>query len=187
MTSPALLPLAALALAACIEPAHDRSGVTGKRASFDRADAAPFLVASAQPERPVRATFGGAVQLLGYDLTPPKIVPGQPVRVTLYFKCLDELPSDWRVFVHLDDPAGRAPRINADHDVAGGRFPLDAWKRGDVVRDAFAFVPTTDAAALDLWLGFYRGDDRLPVDAASLDGARTDGQNRVLAGALTVR
>ncbi len=89
----------------------------------------------------------------------------------------------WHIFVHLDDATGTAGRIHAEHDPAGGRFPTDAWKPGDLIADSIWFVP--GSKPLMLYLGFYtQGENRLNL--TSPGRGRDDGNDRLLAGVLPI-
>ena len=48
---------------------------------------------------------------------------GDSVKMTAYFKVLDEVPNDYMVFVHIEDVDGRVERLNADHSPVGGQRP----------------------------------------------------------------
>ncbi len=174
--------LIALFAAACLE---DSRAHGHHRAAFDRAAVSAWLAPAANPQHIGSARFGNSIEYIGFDIDPPRATIGQAAHVTLYFRCLEEVNADYRIFVHLDDPTGRLDRIHADHDPAGGNYHTDVWRKGDVVKDTFSFTPTPGLTALDFWLGFYLGDDRLPV--GTLAGVRTDGLNRVLAATLPVQ
>lgn len=178
-SAPTAAALAALALGACIErPWQD---APGGRAGIDRSKLGDVLLSAPPPEMvPIGAVFGNAAELLGYRLDPPQLAPGQRARLTLYWRCRAEMDA-WRVFVHLDDPQGSAERIHGDHDPALGRYPTDAWRPGDIVRDPIVFA--AGQGALNLYLGFFsQGDNRLPVTFPGR--ARDDGTSRLLLGTL---
>ena len=184
------LPIAiALALSACavacIERPYDGSASSAPsapaRPQVDRAALHDVLL-TALPEGtvPVGALFGGAAELVGYRTEPPQLVPGQRLRITLLWRCKAEL-EPWHVFVHLDDAGGAGERIHAEHDPAGGRFPTDAWKPGDLIADSFTV--TAGRGALQLYLGLYSsGESRLAL--TSPGRGRDDGANRLLAGTI---
>ncbi|MFL5428759.1 MAG: hypothetical protein ACJ79M_04010, partial [Myxococcales bacterium] len=91
--------LALLALAACIErPWPDAPA----RPSVDRRPLSDVLL-SAPPAGmiPVGATFGGQAELVGYQVDPPVLVPGQRATLTLLWRCKAEMDS-WHIFVQLD-------------------------------------------------------------------------------------
>jgi len=171
---------ALLLTCACIARPFDDAPSPAVRAQVDRAALRDILVAPPAGANPVGAVFGNAAELLAYKLEPPGLVPGQRAQLTLFWRCSAKLDS-WRIFVHLDDASGSGERIHAEHDPAGGRFPTDAWKPGDLVADSLSFVP--GRAPLLLFLGFYsQGESRLTL--TSPGRGRDDGNNRLLAGLL---
>jgi hypothetical protein len=171
--------LCAAALAACIERPFQEG--PPPKAKVDRAALRDVLL-SAVPEGmvPVGALFGNAAELVGYRVEPPQIVPGQRLRITLLWRCKGEL-EPWHVFVHLDDPNGGGERIHAEHEPAGGRYPTDAWRPGELIADSFAV--SAGRTPLGLYLGFYStGETRLTLNSAGR--GRDDGANRLLAGTI---
>jgi hypothetical protein len=165
-----------LALCACIERPWEEPPA---RRSADRGALSDVLLTAVPPDLiPVGAVFGGAAELVGYKVEPPALVRGQRARLTLVWRCRAEMDA-WRIFVHLDDLAGN--RIHAEHDPAGGRYPTDAWRPGDLVADTVLFTPGTNP--LMLYVGFYtHGENRLHLDNAGR--GRDDGKDRLLAGVL---
>ena len=171
---------ALLLTCACIERPFDEAKGLAARTQVDRSTLRDALGPPPAGATPVGALFGNAAELTAYKLEPPALVPGQRAKLTLYWRCRAELDV-WHIFVHLDDSTGSGERIHAEHDPAGGRFPTDAWKVGDLIADSFSFIP--GRAPLLLFLGFYsQGDNRLTLTSAG--GGRDDGNNRLLAGVL---
>ena len=168
--------LALVALCACIErPWEDAP----QKRSVDRGALSDVLLTAVPPGlTPVGAVFGGSAELVGYRLEPATLVPGQRARLTLVWRCRAEMEA-WRIFVHLDETGGG--RIHAEHDPAGGRYPTDAWRPGDLVADPITFTPGTNP--LLLYVGFYtQGETRLHLDSPGR--GRDDGKDRLLAGIL---
>ncbi len=159
-----------------------------RRAVFHEAAAKAHLATGLPPHpaKPGKGIFGDEIEYLGYDVDPPTPRAGGPVAVTFYFHALRDVTRDWEIFVHVDDRGGRAERINGDHWPVDGEFHTDQWKKGDYVADRFAFVvPSYQAnSALDLWTGFYEGDERLPI--SNPKDCQNDGANRLLAGTLAL-
>jgi hypothetical protein len=171
---PQLLVLAALC--ACIErPWQDAP----KKREIDRGSLSDVLLTAVPAGlTPVGAVFGGSAELVGYRLEPAALVPGQRTRLILVWRCRAEM-EPWRIFVHLDDPAGT--RIHGEHDPAGGRYPTDAWRPGDLIADPIVFTPGNNP--LRLYVGFYsQGENRLHLDSAGK--GRDDGKDRLFAGVL---
>ena len=171
---------ALLLTCACIERPFDQAPAQAGRAQVDRAALREIMVPPPAGATPVGAVFGNAAELLAWKLEPPALLPGQRAKVTLYWRCRAEMEA-WHIFVHLDDSTGTGERIHAEHDPAGGRFPTDAWKPGDLIADSFSFI--AGRTPLLLFLGFYsQGESRLPLNSPGR--GRDDGNNRLLAGVL---
>ena len=171
---------AVLICAACIERPFEEPQSAQARGQVDRNSLRDVLIPPPADAIAVGAAFGNSVELLAYKLEPPQMVPGQRAKLTLYWRCLSELDR-WHIFVHLDDATGSGARIHAEHDPAGGRFPTDAWKPGDLIADTIWFVPA--GKPLMLYLGFYtQGENRLTLTTPGR--GRDDGNDRLLAGLL---
>ncbi len=157
-----------------------------RREVIHRAAAAAHLASKVapKPQHPSKGIFGGQIELVGYDTEPREPQAGAPVAVTFYYHALRDIPRDWEIFVHIDDRGGRAERIGGDHWPVDNQFHTDQWKQGDYVADRFAFVPPSYQAhsALELWTGFYIGDERLPI--SNPKDCPNDGNNRLLAGTI---
>lgn len=51
-------------------------------------------------------SFGGEMQLLGYDLETPAAQPGESLELTLYWRSLIAMDRNWSIFVHVVDQDG---------------------------------------------------------------------------------
>jgi hypothetical protein len=167
---PLLLLLAALASGCIVEaPGGDKAAPPG--AAAPRPGVKPVTLKNG-------ANFAGKVELVGATFTPGVLVPGDVTQVKLYFRVLEPLSDDWQVFVHAEDPEGRAQRANFDHLPVGGRRPTTSWRPGDVIEDTFNIgLPMgSSQRAMDLWVGFWlpRTDVRLPVRNAAAVRAESD-------------
>jgi hypothetical protein len=175
--------LAAL-LVGCIErPGDDLPAPV----TLDRARLSDVLVSSVPPIRFTSgAVFDEAIELAGVDVTPDPLQPGGRATVTLWWRALADLREDWKIFVHVSEGPSGPPKVNADHWPAADRARTNGWRRGDVVRDTFSFTVPADAEGrLELWTGFYAGDERMPVTQAGRGGS--DGANRIRAATLALR
>ena len=144
-----------------------------------------LLAAPPKPGHPVGATFDkGALELIGGDFSKPSVALGSSFDLTLYFRVRRPLTKRWKIFVHLETPRYRVDTGSTDHDPAGGEFPADTWRVGDIVVDRHriripVFSPTGEYT---LRAGLFSGDSRLSVDQAKLH----DGSDRLLIGNLRV-
>lgn len=175
--------LAALLGTGCIErPGDDRPPPL----QLDRTRLADVVVTAVPPTRFVSgAVFDDTIELAGMDVSPEPLAPGSRATVTLWWRALADVTEDWKIFVHVADEPGGAPKVNADHWPAADRARTNGWRKGDVIRDTFTFtVPAGTSGRLELWTGFYVGNDRMPVTTGGRGGS--DGANRVRAGTVPV-
>jgi hypothetical protein len=108
----------------------------------------------------------GAVEYLGAKVWPP--APDGTTHVANFFVFHRPLPEGFGLFMHVVDAQSGQQLGNADHALA---VPP---KGEGVVQDALSLrVPSN--LSLELRLGFFRGNERLPVDEASMQ----DGEMRV--------
>jgi len=137
-----------------------------------------------QVQHLVGANFDDRIELVGYDLELPRgdtVGAGQRFGVTWYWRVLDEAPSGYQVFVHVD---GHGLRLNGDHVPVGGRYPTKLWEKGDVIVDKQELMVPANYRVGDyvMHVGLFSGSKRLEVKSGT-----NDGDNRVVAGTLTVR
>lgn len=144
------------------------------------------LLETADVPNRLEVTFGDEFRLLGYDLSPSPLEPGQAVNLTLYLETLRPPTRDWSLFVHLvddldiilaqDDRYPRQGLINARSLRAGQRW-METFR---------LTVPATAVAPsrLELKMGFYdlRHGERMPIS----DGAGNAIGDRLAFGELTL-
>jgi len=124
---------------------------------------------------PLGTRFGEGIELLGYRLAPSdgdpasgriSISPGQAPEITLYWRCLAPLETDYTVFVHLLDSTGRL-RGQQDNPPVRGTYPTSQWKPDEVIVDKYQVGLAPDAPAglyrFEVGLYFWQTGERLPV------------------------
>ncbi len=144
------------------------------------------------PKVPLNANFGDNIRLIGVDLSTDRVRPGDTITATYYWECLRETPGEWKVFVHLELPAGK--RMILDHHPVGELYPISNWKKGEVIRDVQRFTVAADTkpGPATLWVGLFNeaiyreqgGGDRMEIQ--NKDQVPNDGDNRVRAARFTV-
>jgi hypothetical protein len=126
---------------------------------------------SGAPQNQVRARFGNAIELWGYDLALPSpgLRPGSVFTLTLYYRCLASTPNDYTEFVHLYDSLAGHLAAQLDSPPQGGNNPTSAWLPGEVIVERVRLSVSAQAPAglYALKVGLY----------GSLDGNRLSGQN----------
>jgi hypothetical protein len=117
-------------------------------------------------QRGLGVTFGGEVLLLGYDLARED----KELRLELHLQALRQMQTDYKVFVHLFDPATETIVTQHDATPREGRYPTSHWAEGEVVSDSITLdLAEVPPGRYRLAVGVYGPEtmDRLPaVDAA---------------------
>jgi hypothetical protein len=74
---------------------------------------APLFVRQSDPNQPlpasriVQADFGNQLRLVGVDPLPEVVRPGDTLAITVYWRALQDLDTNYATFLHLDTPTGQ--------------------------------------------------------------------------------
>jgi hypothetical protein len=128
------------------------------------------------------AGLGDAIAVRGYDLSAPDVAAGGAIDVTYHFEAKTRIAAGWRLFFHLEGPAGNR---NLDHVAVDGLMPLDRWRPGQRIADGQRIdIPAgTPRGVYTLYLGAFKGPTRMKVAPAAL----SDGRDRMRLLQFTVR
>ena len=129
-------------------------------------------------------SFDGKIRLAGYRLFDEEgavvqsAESGDVLYLETFFEVTERVTANREMFIHVDFGG---QRINGDHDVCDGEFPMNYWVPGEFVRDRFELTVERASAAgeYDIMIGFFSGDNRMTVSP-------TVGDNRVRLGALVI-
>ncbi|HRQ37224.1 MAG TPA: glycosyltransferase family 39 protein [Chloroflexota bacterium] len=129
------------------------------------------------PKTQTAVAFNDGLKLVGYELSPTAVSPGETVWVTLAWEVTQPVERNWSIFVHLNDPVLERPIAQRDMFHGQGLRPTSLLQSGEriITRHALT-VPDTAVAPIDLELtvGLYDyatcpACERLPVaDAGEL-------------------
>ena len=177
MPATRFLPLSAfLALVACRDPSV---GPPPRKLAGDQASqvASHLLKQKPTPMTPANVTLGGGkIRYLGSDWRPDPVGRGQSLRISHYFESVAALDKGWKMFVHVEGAGHGGILVNADHVPVDNLLPTDPWQPGQIIEDSYSItVPQSAPDEMVVFIGFYRFDDRLPVD----DRSAHDGANRI--------
>lgn len=121
----------------------------------------------------VDVKFEDKITLMGYE-TKGEFKKGSTVDLTMYFRVDQPVTGDWKVFVHFESPGKR--RQPFDHYGVGGLYPVQSWKKGEIVRDTISIQIPADwpDGETQVLIGFFdwglwtksEGTKRLKVTAA---------------------
>jgi hypothetical protein len=102
--------------------------------------------------------LGGKVTYVGNKLERPIQAPGQPVKITHYWK-VDQAPGPgWRVFAQVRGAPGTADFMNLDATDMQLAHPVERWKAGEVIQDVQEFVlrPDWHSPVATLYVGLIQ-------------------------------
>jgi 4-amino-4-deoxy-L-arabinose transferase-like glycosyltransferase len=144
-------------------------GVIGP--AYSRPASIPSLPAVAQP---LEATFGRSIQLLGYRQDQAVVRPGETLTLTLYWRGVEPIPTDYTVFVHVLDAQDL---IVAQRNLfpGGGLYPTRQWLVGQIFADRYSLqLPSTayapSQARFEVGLYDHTTGQRLPVSSGASGG-----------------
>lgn len=128
--------------------------------------------------------FGQQIRLLGYDL---KSSTDRQILVNLYWQASATPKSDYKVFVHLFDPADE--KIVTQHDALPleGRYPTSWWTTGEVVSETVALdLKGVRPGTYRLAVGLYDAGTITRLAAIAPNGERLEADRAVLPETITV-
>lgn len=113
---------------------------------------------------PLTATFGAAIQLLGYDLDNSRARPGGEIGLTLYWQAIATPDDHYTVFNHVIGAEGQLV-AQFDSPPVGAAWLTGAWLPGEVIIDRRTILVGADVAngRYVIAIGLYNGNGRLPV------------------------
>jgi hypothetical protein len=131
---------------------------------------------------PLAARFGDFAQVVGYDLAPAALKPGEPLKLRLYFRALASAPENYVLFAHLVDGSDRV-RGQRDAPPAGGAAPTRSWLTNETVTDERELSLAADAppGRYRVAIGFY-----LPSTGARVPLTEGASGDRLLFGDVEV-
>ncbi len=100
--------------------------------------------------------FGDRIALVGFDIHPRRLRPGDTLQITLYWQCLASMNHDYVVFTHVLEPP---QRIWGQQDKAP-RVPTHAWEVGKVYAETYTLhlKEDTPPGLYEIEIGWYRPD-----------------------------
>ncbi len=133
-----------------------------------------YAVPAMQAELDV--SFGGQMRLLGYDLSREE----GGLRLGLHWQALQQMEEDYRVFVHLFDPATEVIVAQDDAMPRQNQYPTSWWAEGEVVSDEIILsLKDLSPGRYRLALGVYDPQTLDRLAAVGPDGAPV-ADNRVI-------
>jgi hypothetical protein len=102
------------------------------------------------------------IELLGYDIKPTDARSGGTIHLTLYWRALDEMDTDYTVFSHVLGPDGSTV-AQQDNPPVRGTYPTTLWLPGEIITDPYDIVLSADLPPGDypIEVGFYVAESGL--------------------------
>lgn len=174
------LVVASVLVVGCVEQQSDMPSEEDIKAAHEHVLAQP----PAKIQYPNQAQLEDKLVYLGLDVDTDTVTPGKAFTLTHYWKVLNPVGDDWKLFVHLETPDSKKNHLNADHVPISGKYPLTLWKKGEIIRDIHRVsVPTSwPGSEVDIYVGAWKGPLRMKVTKGPHDN-----ENRVLAVKLPVQ
>ena len=94
---------------------------------------------------PISVNFGDQMALVGYDLDRRVAQPGETITLTLYWRGLRRMETNYTVSVQLVD-VRQNKAAQDDNWPQGGAAPTAAWEPGDVIADVKTLTIHPDAS-----------------------------------------
>ncbi len=124
----------------------------------------------------IQADFEGRIRLTGYQIDRWVALPGETVRLTLWWRALTNLDEDAHVYVHgipADRPSPLLQVFQSDH-MHPGDLPIRQWDPEKHYRDTHTLMisPNISPGPYRIRVGIYGGptNSRWHVDASGADG-----------------
>jgi hypothetical protein len=147
-----------------------------------RVSIGPPVIVSYRPQHPLWLSLDRKVALIGYDLYPEQVSPGEEWEITLYWQAQRRM-GRYTVFLHLVNDEGEIV-AQVDEQPLGGDYPTQFWQIGEEVQDAHRLSVPGDLPpgeyTLDGGLYVLETGKRLPIVEAK------EGQTAFSLGSLTV-
>lgn len=115
-----------------------------------------FFPAPGPYPNPLAYRFGKCVELVGYEMAPRRVHPGETVVLTLYWRSRCPTRHDYTVFTHILEP----PQTLWGQEDRPPVPPTSRWQAGEIYRETYRLVVKleTPPGFYEVEIGLYRPD-----------------------------
>lgn len=108
-------------------------------------------------ENPIRINFGNEIELVGYKLTDLSPAAGDTVELTLYWRRLRPMTTDYKVFANIIDPPTLTKYASSDGMPVNWQAPTSTWTPGTIIEDTHTLTvdPNAPPGIYEIEIGFY--------------------------------
>jgi hypothetical protein len=117
---------------------------------------------------PQNINFDNQIELIGYDISSLTSAAGETVELTLYWRALETMSTDYVVFANIIDRQTLTKYADSNAMPVEWTRPTSTWTVGEIIEDKHKLTIRDDAEAgiYQIELGLYlqkEGFTRLPV------------------------
>ncbi|MBL8154396.1 MAG: hypothetical protein JNM70_09445, partial [Anaerolineae bacterium] len=107
---------------------------------------------------PIRINFDNQIELVGYSLTDLSPQPGDTIQLTLYWRGLRQIDTDYKIFANIIDPSTLIKYAASDGMPVNWQAPTSTWTPGTIIEDVHPLAVSADAppGIYELELGIYQ-------------------------------
>lgn len=112
-------------------------------------------------ENPLSVNFGGIIELVGYEVSDLSPAAGDTLNVTLYWRGLQPIGGDFKVFVNVIDPPTLTKYAASDGMPVEWTRPTTTWHPGEIIADTHTLPvdPNAQPGIYELQVGLYKEAD----------------------------
>ncbi len=129
----------------------------------------------APPSGQALASFGGQIALESVVAPTGVLKPGESIQLTLAWRALRQMDTDYTVFVHVDENVSHR-RIQRDSMPCGASFGTSHWTPGERVLDYYSLPVPADApdGAYTVTVGLYKAPELRNLQIDGRDGSELE-------------
>ena len=109
-------------------------------------------------ENPLSVNFGSLIELVGYEVSDLSPTAGDTLTVTLYWRGLQPISDDYKVFVNVIEPPTLTKYAASDAMPVGWARPTTTWQPGEIITDVhtMSVEPSAQPGIYELQVGLYK-------------------------------
>ncbi len=110
---------------------------------------------------PIRINFDNQIELVGYALTNLTPKAGDTIEITLYWRGLRKLDTDYKVFANIIDPMTLTKYAASDGMPVNWQAPTTTWEAGTIIKDIHTVQvdPNAPPGIYETEIGLYSQAD----------------------------
>lgn len=126
---------------------------------------------------PIRVNFDNQIELVGYALTDLSPAAGGSTELTLYWRGMKPISTDYKVFANILDPQTLTKYASSDAMPVNWQAPTSTWQPGVIIEDTHRLNidPNAPPGIYELQIGLYSEDGSISrLRIVTPDGGMAD-------------